>query len=181
MAGIHNFSDTVSTLFQSMDKLSEALRSDFAYDLCNNLVHDQEENSRLKEAILKSLPLLTIRLLSYDEPKGESGEEIAKLHIDKCGLTNHLYSSHPGLQIEVGKDGSKRIWEDFDIPFGECALFGGYQLHKWSEGRIKPLGHRVVSRTPGKREAVVVFVPLFDALRFPKDKRMQDMMDEQGY
>lgn len=145
------------------------------------------DDCAMSEAIIaeinESISLLQIRFLRY-EPN-DSGMVIGDPHVDKSGLTFHLYSSHPGLQYTRNYSVSKPEsveWTDLTLKSDYIAIFGGHQMNQLSDGLVKPLVHRVVQaehRSP--RYSMVAFLPFLSVPRFPRDKRVQEAMVELGY
>lgn len=125
------------------------------------------------EELKEQAELCTLRFLHYvGKP---SGATVASSHFDLSCLTFHLFPNNG--ELEYLQDGE---WKKFETSEFTAAVFPGFQAYKATEGRVGMLPHRAVQKQAGDREAIVVFMPLTFAPRFPKGDDQEEWARKHG-
>lgn len=133
-----------------------------------------------KDELLASKGTWFVRFLYYPGNR-KVGEATAVPHIDKSGITFHIFESAPGLQ---GLGYTDKKWFDTPVSDTETVIFPGYQLQYISEGKINALCHRVVANEETAqtgRYSMVVFFSLKNHPKYDKNSRGRLQDQEPGF
>ncbi|MCB1213506.1 MAG: hypothetical protein KDK40_04330, partial [Chlamydiia bacterium] len=141
----------------------EALIVEFATS-----VEEQYGIAGVVDEVLLSKPYWILRYLHYFGDR-EEGDEIASPHIDKGGLTLHLYESDDGLQAYSFV---QRRWKGIPIEEKQTVIISAAQLQLQSKGLLKALTHRVIATEKTARTgrfSMVCFVPFQNLPMYNKE------------
>jgi len=129
----------------------------------------------LVSKVLKELGLVEcefvhfVRFLHYFS-YSRVGDSIALPHIDKGGITIHLYESAEGFEFLSYK---KKSWQKVLVPKGNIMVIPSLQIQYESRGKFRALCHRVTATkdvVENGRFAVVCFVRFMNTPRYNKPK-----------
>lgn len=122
----------------------------------------------------------TLRFLHYLEGKCSPGEPLAAQHLDKGGLTGHLYESAPGFE-RLTRD---REWEPISFGDGETVIIAGARLQHRTKGKIIAVCHRVVANERTARvgrDSIVCFFDMLNAAHYNKAKHGSMQSFKEGF
>lgn len=147
---------------------------------------EEEEGIRgLVREVMNGRSYWTIRYLHYyNQDQSNPDQPLAKAHIDKCGITLHLYESSPGLQFLCP---DTRVWHP--ISTGTGYIMNGAQMQLRTYNGTKADVHRVINvndknnnkENSKGRYAMVFFVPLIHTAIYNKAKYGNMQSHEPGF
>lgn len=124
-----------------------------------------------KEAVA-SAPFLYVRFLRY--PPKPVGTLLGEPHVDRSGVTFHLYESTGGCE-RLTLDG--HLWLPMPVEERRTAAFPSMQAQLLSHCAVRGLCHRIIANDVTAsvgRTAIVCFVPLI-TIPTTTNRRMQEL------